>query len=62
LGTAIMPPTIFSGSFVKRCPSCQIQCVSIAVILPGAVANHVLPDGTISPTPFGGSQKYWGPV
>jgi hypothetical protein len=24
--------------------------------------NYVLPDGSISPTPFGGSQKYWGPV
>ena len=24
--------------------------------------SHVLPDGTIIPTPFGGGSKYWGPV
>ena len=37
-GTATLPPTICSGSRVSRWPSCQIQCVSIAVILPGAAA------------------------
>ena len=35
----MLPPTICSGSFVRRSlPSCQIQCVSIAVIRPGAAA------------------------
>jgi hypothetical protein len=24
--------------------------------------DYVLPDGNISPTPFGGSRKFWGPV
>jgi hypothetical protein len=24
--------------------------------------DHVLPDGSISPTPFGGGRKWWGPV
>jgi hypothetical protein len=24
--------------------------------------DHVLPDSSISPTPFGGGSKYWGPV
>src|ERR1035441_8928609 len=37
-GTSIFPSTIRSGSFVNRCPSCHIQCVSIAVVLPGAAA------------------------
>src|SRR6185295_7911547 len=37
-GTSTSPPTICSGSFVSRWPSCQIQCVSIAVTLPGAAA------------------------
>ncbi|KVV47220.1 hypothetical protein WK81_05915 [Burkholderia ubonensis] len=38
-GTATCPPTIASGSRVSRAsPSCQIQCVSIAVIAPGAAA------------------------
>ena len=32
------PPSICSGSFVRRCPSCQIQWVSIAVTRPGAAA------------------------
>src|SRR3954451_16012929 len=38
-GTATQPFTIFSGSFVRRSrPSCQIQCVSMAVMVPGAAA------------------------
>jgi len=24
--------------------------------------DHVQPDGSISPTPFGGGRKWWGPV
>lgn len=37
-GTCTNPPSILSGSFVSRWPSCQIQWVSIAVTLPGAAA------------------------
>src|SRR5947207_1597637 len=37
-GTVTRPPLICSGSRVRRCPSCQIQCVSIAVTRPGAAA------------------------
>src|SRR5699024_2234291 len=37
-GTSISLFAITSGSRVKLCPSCQIQCVSNAVISPGAAA------------------------
>src|SRR6185437_4328988 len=37
-GTRMLPSSIRSGSLVRRCPSCHIQCVSMAVILPGAAA------------------------
>lgn len=37
-GTSTLPPTICSGALVRRWPSCQIQWVSIAVIVPGAAA------------------------
>ncbi len=38
VGTAISPPAMRNGSHVRRWPSCQIQCVSMAVMLPGAAA------------------------
>ena len=38
LGACTNPPSICSGFLVRRCPSCQIQCVSIAVTRPGAAA------------------------
>ena len=38
VGTSMKPPLIVNGSNVKRCPSCQIQWVSMAVTLPGAAA------------------------
>lgn len=38
VGTFTKPPSICSGALVRRWPSCQIQCVSMAVTLPGAAA------------------------
>ena len=35
---ATRPPLIWNGSLVRRWPSCQIQWVSMAVMLPGAAA------------------------
>jgi hypothetical protein len=55
-------PPVIEGSPAAHVPVLGDLVSSGPVPFAEDPQNYVLPDGSISPRPFGGSQKYWGPV
>jgi hypothetical protein len=43
-------------------PARTVDVTALPPAEPEPWRNYVLPDGNISPTPFGGAKKFWGPV